>query len=107
VGKVVKHSNRIPLIQKPRTTWLPMRLMPDTLNLSYHQGRKYCRPYVALTVEIRLSSDVKEPYVIINAGTLTPEVEELAKRIENEKLTGNILAVKRENLIYILEHEDI
>jgi len=60
-----------------------------------------------LIVEIRLSSDVNEPYVIINSGTLTPEVEELAKRIENEKLTGNVLAVKRENLIYILEPNEI
>ena len=60
-----------------------------------------------MIVEIRLSSDVNEPYVIINSGTLTPEVEELAKRIENEKLTGNVLAVKRENLIYILEPNEI
>jgi len=37
-----------------------------------------------LVVKIHLSSDVNEPYIIINAGTLTPEIEELAKRIENE-----------------------
>jgi len=60
-----------------------------------------------LKVEIRLSSDVNEPHVIINAGTLTPEIEELAKRIKNEKLTGNVLAVKRENLIYILEPDEV
>jgi len=60
-----------------------------------------------LVVKIHLSSDVNEPYVIINAGTLTPEIEELAKRIENEKLTGNVLAVKRENLIYILEPNEV
>jgi len=60
-----------------------------------------------LKAEIRLSSDVNEPHVIINAGTLTPEIEELAKRIENEKLTGNVLAVKRENLIYILEPDEV
>jgi len=50
---------------------------------------------------------VNEPHVIINAGTLTPEIEELAKRIENEKLTGNVLAVERENLIYILEPDEV
>ena len=60
-----------------------------------------------MKAEIRLSSDVDEPYVIIHAGTLTPEVEELAKRIENEKLTGNVLAVKRENRIYILEPNEV
>ena len=60
-----------------------------------------------MRVEIRLSSDIYEPYVIINTGTLTPEVEELAKRIENEKSTGNVLAVKRENLIYILEPNEV
>ena len=60
-----------------------------------------------MKVEIRLSSDVNEPHVIINAGTLTPEIEELAKRIENKKLTGNVLAVKRENLIYILEPDEV
>jgi len=60
-----------------------------------------------LKVNICLSPDINEPYVIIHAGILTPEVEELAKRIENEKLTGNFLAVKRENLIYILEPSDV
>jgi DNA-binding LytR/AlgR family response regulator len=60
-----------------------------------------------LTVEIRPSLDVKEPYVIIHAGTLTPEIEELAKRLENEKSTANVLAAKRENRIYILEPNEI
>jgi two-component system, LytTR family, response regulator LytT len=60
-----------------------------------------------LLVEIRISPDVSEPYAIIHAGTLTPEVEELAKRIENEKLTDNVLAVKLENSIYILEPNEI
>jgi len=60
-----------------------------------------------LKAEIRLSTDVNEPYVIIHAGKLTPEIEELAKRIENEKLTENVFAVKRENLIYILEPSEV
>ncbi|MDR0474968.1 MAG: LytTR family transcriptional regulator [Treponema sp.] len=60
-----------------------------------------------MTVEIRPSLDVKEPYVIIHAGTLTPEIEELAKRLENEKSTANVLAAKRENRIYILEPNEI
>jgi two-component system, LytTR family, response regulator LytT len=60
-----------------------------------------------LKAEIRLSSDINEPYVIIHTRILTPEVEELAKRIGNENLTGNVLAVKRENLIYILEPNDV
>jgi DNA-binding LytR/AlgR family response regulator len=60
-----------------------------------------------LKAEIRLSTDVNEPYVIIHAGKLTPEIEELAKRIENEKLTENVFAVKRENLIYILEPNEV
>ena len=60
-----------------------------------------------MKAEIRLSPDINEPYVIIHAGTLTPEVEELAKRIGSEKLTGNVFAVKRENLIYILEPNEI
>jgi two-component system, LytTR family, response regulator LytT len=60
-----------------------------------------------LKTEIRLSSDINEPYVIIHAGTLTPEVEELAKRIGNENLSGNVFAVKRENLIYILEPNEV
>ena len=53
-----------------------------------------------MKAEIRLSSDINEPYVIIHSGTLTPEVEALAKRIENENLSGNVFAVRRENLIY-------
>jgi len=68
---------------------------------------QYVLKGILLRVEIRLSSDIYEPYVIINTGTLTPEVEELAKRIENEKSTGNVLAVKRENLIYILEPNEV
>ena len=60
-----------------------------------------------MKTEIRLSSDINEPYVIIHSGTLTPEVEELAKRIENENLSENVFAVKRENLIYILEPNDV
>ena len=60
-----------------------------------------------MKAEIRLSTDVNEPYVIIHAGKLTPEIEELAKRIENEKLTENVFAVKRENLIYILEPSEV
>lgn len=60
-----------------------------------------------MKAEIRLSTDVNEPYVIIHAGKLTPEIEELAKRIENEKLTENVFAVKRENLIYILEPNEV
>jgi len=60
-----------------------------------------------LKAEIRLSSDIDEPYVIIHSGTLTPEVEELAKRIENENLSGNIFTVKLENLIYILEPNEV
>jgi len=60
-----------------------------------------------LVVKISLSSEINEPYVIVHAGTLTPEIEELAKRIENEKITGNVLAVKLENLIYILEPNEV
>jgi len=60
-----------------------------------------------LKAEIRLSSDINEPYVTIHSGTLTPEIEELAKRIENENLSGNVFAVKRENLIYILEPNEV
>ena len=60
-----------------------------------------------MKAEIRLSSDINEPYVTIHSGTLTPEIEELAKRIENENLSGNVFAVKRENLIYILEPNEV
>ena len=70
-----------------------------------HQYAK--RREILLKAEIRLSTDVNEPYVIIHAGKLTPEIEELAKRIENEKLTENVFAVKRENLIYILEPNEV
>ncbi len=61
-----------------------------------------------LKAEIRLSSDVQEPYVIIYASKLTPEIQAIVQLLEEEeKEQQHILTGRREESIFVLEPENI
>lgn len=59
-----------------------------------------------MQVEIKISTDIKEPYVVIHTPVLTPEVNSLAKKLTqpNQPLS---LTIKQEDTYHILALDDL
>ena len=57
-----------------------------------------------MKVEIKLSEDIKEPYVVIYANTVT---EEIRRAMEIFEAKGNVITAKEEGKIIILHPEEI
>ena len=57
-----------------------------------------------MKVEIRLSEEIKEPYAVIHAGTVT---EEVRRAMEIFEARGNVITGKEEGKIIILHPEEI
>lgn len=58
-----------------------------------------------MRVEIRLSSEIDEPYAIIYAKELTEEIQQLVMSIENPK--EKLLTVKQDERLFIINVRDI
>ncbi|MCQ9209980.1 LytTR family DNA-binding domain-containing protein [Granulicatella seriolae] len=58
-----------------------------------------------MRVEIRLSSDIDEPYAIIHTKELTEEIQQVVMLIENSQ--GKILTVKQNERLFILNISDV
>ena len=60
-----------------------------------------------MRVEIRVSAQIKDPYIIVCVGEITPEIRDLANSLENFVSDTNIIVVKKDEKLFILNPEDI
>ena len=61
-----------------------------------------------LKIEMNVSSDITEPYVVIHTGEITPQIQKLASYIQNmETAPAAAIAVYDEDNIVILKPEEI
>ncbi|MBP5264505.1 MAG: LytTR family transcriptional regulator [Lachnospiraceae bacterium] len=60
-----------------------------------------------MRVEINVSEDVKEPYVVIHTGEVTPEISELAQEISGFQHSSGMILGTLDERIVILKQEEI
>ena len=60
-----------------------------------------------MRVELNISESIKEPYAVIHAGELTPEISELAQEISQFQHSQGMLIGNREDRMVILKPEEI
>ncbi len=58
-----------------------------------------------MKVEIQIQKDLREPWAVIHAGELTPEIQQAAALLEGEG-GGSVVAEKQERL-FVLRPEEI
>lgn len=60
-----------------------------------------------MRVDMNISENIKEPYAVIHAGELTPEIAELAKEIAQFRIGKNVIIGKIDERMVIIEPEKI
>lgn len=60
-----------------------------------------------LKIEMHISSDITEPYAVIHACEITPQIQKLASYIQNMEVSAAGIAVYDEDNIVILNPEEI
>ncbi len=60
-----------------------------------------------MRVDMNISGEIKEPYAVIHAGELTPEIAELAREISRFQNGKSVIIGKLEDSMVIIEPEQI
>ena len=60
-----------------------------------------------MRVDMNISSEIKEPYAVIHAGELTPEIAELAREISQFQNGKSVIIGKLEDSMVVIEPEQI